>query len=251
MVTEQKNKDTSISIIIATYNAGDYIRECLSSISSWQKSEAIEIIAVDGGSTDNTLQILKEYKGNITWTSEPDKGIYDALNKGAAMATGRWLYFLGSDDRLLPGFEEMASKLKDENTIYYGDTEAFYTGNKPSFEILHGRFDAYRLAKYCINHQAVIYPAKVFSKYHYNLRYKVFADYALNIQVWGDKSFKKMYYPINIAAYHMGGFSSVQKDEAFKKDKPALIKKYMGWGMYFRFLYKRYKKKLLGQKGFE
>ena len=250
--TEKKvSKDTWISIIIATFNAERCIRECLDSISN-QQVENIEIIVIDGGSTDNTVQLLKQFKNvKLSWISESDKGIYDALNKGVAMAKGRWLYFLGADDRLLPGFTDMMNNLEDEDAIYYGDTETYYTGDKPSFEVLHGEFSTYRLAKYCINHQAVIYPAKLFSKYHYNLRYKVFADYALNIQAWGDPSFKKIYHPVNIAVYHMSGFSSTEKDEIFKEDKPTLIRRYMGWGMYLRFLYKRYKKKLLGQKGFE
>jgi glycosyltransferase involved in cell wall biosynthesis len=239
-----------VSIIIPTLNRALDIKACMLSIRALQNKK-IEVIVVDGGSTDNTLQILKEYPENLSWISEPDKGIYDAMNKGVAMAKGKWVYFMGSDDKLLPGFNEMMHHLNDENAVYYGDTEAYYTGAKPSFEILHGEFNRYRLAKYCINHQAVIYPAKVFKNNRYNLRYKVFADYALNIQVWGDESFKKIYFPINIAVYNMSGFSSVQKDEIFKKDKPGLIKQYMGWGVYLRFLYKRYKKRLLGQKGFE
>ena len=182
----EKKIQVLISIIIATFNAGEHLRLCLDSIKSATEKN-IEIIIIDGGSQDNTISIVKEFdKGNVVWISEPDKGIYDALNKGIKLARGKWFYFLGADDRLLQGFSEMASKLKDENTVYYGNSVPFYySSNKPSYELLIGKFSNYRLAKYCMNHQAVIYPAKAFYKYEYDLRYKVFADYALNIQLWG------------------------------------------------------------------
>jgi glycosyltransferase involved in cell wall biosynthesis len=245
----ENEEDILISIIIATYNAGRYIKECLLSIAT-QEFKKIEIVIVDGGSIDNTLSIVKEFSNrNIKWISESDKGIYDALNKGVKMAKGKWLYFIGTDDRLLPGFSEMASKLKDENTVYYGNTEPIYhSGDKPSYELLIGKFNNYRLAKYCVNHQAVIYPAKVFLKYRYDLKYPVFADYALNLKVWGDKNFKKNFYPVTIARYNMTGFSSKINDVQFKKDKRLLIRESMGWGMYARYMLKRFKKKLKGER---
>ncbi len=248
----KKANEILISIIIATYNAEAHLVECLQSIIN-QTEKNIEIVIVDGGSIDNTINIIGQYNtGNITWISEPDNGIYDAMNKGIKMTQGRWFYFLGSDDRLLPGFSEMVSRLKDEDTIYYGNTRPFYRGDKkPDYELLSGEFSNYRLAKYCVNHQAILYPAKVFQQYKYDLKYKVFADYALSLKLWGNPDFKKQFYPIDIARYNMTGFSSTLIDEAFKKDKPALIKESMGWLMYARFILKRWKKKLKGEKGFE
>jgi glycosyltransferase involved in cell wall biosynthesis len=241
-----------ISIIIATFNAEEYLRLCLESITSLEEKN-IEIVVVDGGSRDNTISIIKDFPQiNLVWISEPDKGIYDALNKGTRLAKGKWLYFLGADDRLLPGFSEMASKLKDENTVYYGNSEPFYYGTeKPSYELLVGKFSNYRLAKYSMNHQAIIYPAKAFYKYEYSLRYKVFADYALNIQLWGDRNFKKIFYPFTIVSYNMTGFSSTINDIEFKKDKPMLIRQSMGLLMYIKFIFKRFKKRLRGETDFD
>ena len=246
------NKEILISIIIATFNAQQHLHECLQSIIE-QDEKNIEVVIIDGGSNDKTVEIIKNHPvHNIQWRSEPDNGIYDAMNKGIKMAKGRWFYFMGADDRLLPQFSELASKLKDEHTIYYGNTEPHYNvDKKPSFELLAGKFSNYRLAKYCINHQAILYPAKIFQQYRYNLKYKVFADYALNIQLWGNADFKKQFYPVTIARYNMTGFSSTIKDLHFKKDKPGLIKKNMGWITYARFLLKRWKKIVKGEKGFE
>ena len=159
-----------ISIVIATFNAEKHIRECIRSMIN-KHEKNIEIVIVDGGSIDDTISIIKNFNHKkLVWTSESDEGIYDALNKGAKIAQGKWLYFMGTDDRLLAGFSEIASKLKNETAVYYGNTEPFYYGNdKPDYELLTGKFSNYRLAKYCINHQAVIYPAKIFEKYKYDI----------------------------------------------------------------------------------
>ncbi|MXV50014.1 glycosyltransferase [Pedobacter sp. HMF7647] len=231
---ETANGQPLVSIIIATFNAEEHLENCLSSISE-QKEKNIQLIIVDGGSSDQTLDIIKKWESTISaWTSERDNGIYDALNKGVALATGRWVYFLGSDDYLLPGFSDLTSLLNDEQTVYYGNSE-------PA-DLLSGAFSAYRLAKYSMNHQSIIYPAAVFKKYHYELKYPVFADHVLNIKVWGDRQFKKQFYPITIAHYNMHGFSSMTEDPVFKKDKAALIRRHFGLSIYLRFIFKRFRK---------
>jgi glycosyltransferase involved in cell wall biosynthesis len=246
-----KNTEAKISVIIVTYNAAETLQNCLDSIYS-QKYQAIEIIVIDGKSTDDTVKILEENTGHIYyWKSESDRGIYDAMNKAIKHITGDWVYFLGADDRLLSGFSELAVKLMPGNTVYYGYSKEFYhPHNKPSFQILTGEFSKYRLAKYCLNHQAIIYPASAFINNNYDLKYKVLADYAFNIRLWGDNSFKKIYYPIPIVSYNMNGFSSATEDLPFKKDKALIIRQSMGWIMYVRFLLKKYRKKLLGETDF-
>ncbi|MFD0763435.1 glycosyltransferase family 2 protein [Mucilaginibacter lutimaris] len=232
-----------ISIIIPTYNSATILEDCLTSIFS-QKEKRIQIIIIDGGSTDGTLDVIKKHQEHISyWVSEPDKGIYDAMNKGAKIANGKWVYFMGADDRLLHGFSEMAALFTDEDTLYYGDVAS-------NGEMLQGPFSNYRLAKYCMNHQTIFYPARVFKKYTYSMRYKVYADYALNLQVWGDRQIKKEYYPIKVVWYDLGGFSATNNDELFKKEKPMLIQQSMGLLMYIRFLYKRLKEQSKPESNF-
>lgn len=90
------------SIIIATYNADDYLTRLLRSIEE-QTTRNIQVIIIDGGSKDQTIEIIKQYSHIVSyWKSEPDNGIYDAWNKGVSKATGDWIMFLGSDDMLLP-----------------------------------------------------------------------------------------------------------------------------------------------------
>ncbi|NJL12522.1 MAG: glycosyltransferase [Microscillaceae bacterium] len=89
-----------ISIVTPSYNQGQYIEEAILSVIG-QNYPNLEYIIIDGGSTDNTIEIIKKYEKHITyWVSEKDKGIYDAMNKGIDVATGEWIYFLGTDDLL-------------------------------------------------------------------------------------------------------------------------------------------------------
>jgi hypothetical protein len=127
------------------------------------------------------------------------------------MARGHWIYFLGSDDLLLPGFNEMADQLKSPDTVYYGIPKGYYLqSKKPDFILLAGKFSRYKMAKYCLNHQVILYPSSVFIRYRYQPKYKVLADYALNLQVWGD-ALQKKFVPIEIALYNMTGFSAFQR----------------------------------------
>lgn len=88
------------SIITATYNSAGSLARCLRSVAG-QEFEAAEHIVVDGGSRDGTLDVIRAHERQIArWISEPDGGIYDAWNKGVALARGEWILFLGADDRL-------------------------------------------------------------------------------------------------------------------------------------------------------
>lgn len=90
-----------ISIVTATYNSGKTLRDTIRSVLS-QQYDDYEHIIVDGGSKDNTMDIVREleplYNGKLRWISEPDKGIYDAMNKGLLLATGDVVGLLNSDD---------------------------------------------------------------------------------------------------------------------------------------------------------
>lgn len=109
-----------VSIITATWNRGDTIRDTIESILS-QTYQDWEHIIVDGASKDNTLEVIKEYenryKGRLRLISEPDKGIYDAMNKGIAMATGDVVGLLNSDDYLYSDdvFESIVNTFKEQN----------------------------------------------------------------------------------------------------------------------------------------
>ncbi|ROT05017.1 glycosyltransferase, partial [Muribaculaceae bacterium Isolate-104 (HZI)] len=87
-----------ISVVTVCYNAADSIEQTMLSVLN-QSYPYIEYIVIDGGSTDGTVDIIKKYADRLAyWVSEPDKGIYDAMNKGIAAATGSYINFMNSGD---------------------------------------------------------------------------------------------------------------------------------------------------------
>lgn len=112
-----------ISIITAAWNSGATIRDTIESVLN-QTHLDIEYIIVDGASKDDTLDIIREYEprfgGRMRWISEPDKGIYDAMNKGISMATGDVIGILNSDDFFTDNrvIERVADGIADFDAVY-------------------------------------------------------------------------------------------------------------------------------------
>ncbi|WDF78713.1 glycosyltransferase family 2 protein [Mucilaginibacter sp. KACC 22773] len=220
-----------INIIIVTYNAAATLQKCLDSIYS-QRYPAIDIIIIDGLSTDRTVRLLKDNNAHIAyWKSEKDRGIYDAMNKALDHITGEWVYFLGADDELFPEFSAMAYELKDSSNIYYGSVLS--NGKKQS-----GELSPYYMAKGGIYHQTIIYPRAVFEKYSFNTKYKIVADNVLNMQCYGDGAFKFVYKDYIIAYFNHRGVSGTNVDYVFEKDKSKLILRYFGIKIWTRYLFR-------------
>jgi len=113
-----------ISIVTPSYNQGEFLEETISSVIN-QGYPNLEYIIIDGGSTDATLDIIRKYENNISyWISEPDEGIYDAMNKGISLCNGSIVALLNADDyyqnNLIINLV-VKSLCLDKNTIYYGD----------------------------------------------------------------------------------------------------------------------------------
>jgi glycosyltransferase involved in cell wall biosynthesis len=110
------------SIITPSFNQGRFLPDCVESVLS-QTGIEVEHIVTDAGSTDGTLEVLARYP-HLRWTSEPDKGMSDGINKGFRKATGDWLMWLNCDDFLLPGaLEKVADFIKNhpEADVVHGD----------------------------------------------------------------------------------------------------------------------------------
>ena len=101
-----------ISVITPTFNSGAKIAATVASVLS-QRKGLYEFLVIDGGSTDDTLAHLRAQGPALRYLSEPDEGIYDAMNKGIRLTSGKFLYFLGAGDRLLPGvLEAVAAEIR-------------------------------------------------------------------------------------------------------------------------------------------
>ncbi len=97
-------------------------------------------------------------------------------------------------------------------------------------------YDDYYLTKLNFCHQAIFYPKAVFTKYRYDLQYKVYADYHLNLRCWKDPMFKFVHADHLVASFPDGGFSTYTKDVVFEKDRDMLFKKYLKRSSYYRYL---------------
>lgn len=235
-----------ISIISVVYNAEFYLEQTLLSVVK-QSYPNIELIIIDGGSTDGTVDIIKKYESKISyWISEPDKGIYDAMNKGLKAVNGNWVNFVGAGDIILNVLSKVAPLLKNDNVIYYGDVY-----RNDTLQVYNGKYNAFKFSRVSICHQAIFYPASVYKDYEYDLKYRSNSDHHLNLRLYGDKRYQWAYFPIIIAIYEGGGYSELNIDYEFIKDRIKVVKNSFPLVVYayayirnvfFRMLNKKYYK---------
>jgi glycosyltransferase involved in cell wall biosynthesis len=193
-----------ISIIIVVYNGAAKIKTSLESISK-QSFRDFELIIIDGGSTDGTIDIIKQFSEVSYWSSEPDKGIYDAMNKGVIKTTGKWLYFLGCDDKLF----DPASLEKAAAALEKTDADLLYGNVIMNGAVYDGPFDYDKLLEKNISHQGLFYKRSVFDKVgFYNLSYKLHADWDFNIRCFLYPGLKIEYADFLVAEFGPGGVSS-------------------------------------------
>jgi glycosyltransferase involved in cell wall biosynthesis len=218
-----------ITIITVVLNAVALLPGYLENVRPFL-SEDVELVILDGASTDGTLELLKQHSDIIDyWASAPDKGIYDAMNTAVKYAKGKWLYFLGVDDTLLEDFKDIPALLKNETVVYYANV--IYYG-QPFYKV----YDDYYLTKLNFIHQALFYPKAVFNTYQYDTRYKVYADYHVNLRLWKDPGFNFVHLEKLIATFPEGGFSSTTTDEHFENQRDQLFKQYLKPISYYRYL---------------
>lgn len=214
-----------LTIIIVVRNGAATLEACLNSITT-HAIPGVETIVIDGDSTDGTPELLRRHSDKLSfWLSEPDKGIYDAMNKGVRHATGDWILFLGCDDTLAVDLSTILPLLRDKHTLYYGDT--WWTGSGRSYG---GPFSAAKLALTNLCHQAVFYPRRALLKHPFNLRYRLQADWEVNMRCFSDREFTFQYIPQVIARYNdASGSSSIQRDLALEADYVHLLWRHFPW----------------------
>jgi glycosyltransferase involved in cell wall biosynthesis len=215
-----------ISIITPVLNAESCIEVALKSVAD-QTYRNIEHLIIDGGSTDNTLDIVRKYHRqyeHIKVFSEEDSGIYDAMNKGIKLAKGDWLYFLGSDDRFVN--DDVLLNLLD---YFNSDLDIFY-GNvifAISGRVHDGEFSKEKLLKRNICHQSIFCRKSVFDKTGYfDTKYKVLADWHFNMKWINNKKLRHRYIGQNIAYYNEKGYSFNNRDLVFFEHWQKNVRRY-------------------------
>lgn len=215
---------------MAVFNAAPHLPDCLASIA--EHAPDVPLIVKDGGSTDGTLELLAKSPTPVTTLiSEPDRGIYDALNQAISHAESDFIYILGADDRLLPGWARAVALLEDASTLYYANVKRVSDGR------LHdGPFDAAKLARTNICQQAVFYPRALFERRNFQEAYKLQADWAFHMDCWGDPAVAFAHLPETVCLYNdRDGSSGRGYDETFNRDYPRLLRKYFSFPLFLRY----------------
>ena len=209
----------TISLITATYNSGKTGEDTLRSVLA-QTYKEIDYWVVDGGSKDDTMDIVRKYEplfgGRLHWISEPDRGIYDAMNKGISHSTGDVVGILNSDDHFTSNdvLERVAAEMQADNTLdaVYGDIHFIkdgapdrivrYYSSKPfrPFWLRFGFMPA---------HPSFYARREVFEKHGlYSLDYKIAADYDMMVRLFLKHRIKAKYMPMDFVTMLMGGLST-------------------------------------------
>lgn len=224
------------SIITVTFNCVDDLAATLESVIT-QPAELCNLWIVDGASNDGTRELAAAFAANhpkrVQLLSEPDRGIYDAMNKGVRHSDGRYLLFLNAGDRLRPGvLAELAATVESECDLLYGNI--YHEGRK---QICCDAFDPLRLTFRNPPHQATLYRREVFDTIGpYELGYSTSADYAHNIKCFGDPRIRPCYTESVIADFDAGGVSSHLEVRVFFDAKPTLIADHLGQTAYDFYL---------------
>ncbi|ELO0856540.1 TPA: glycosyltransferase family 2 protein [Citrobacter amalonaticus] len=201
-----------ITIVTVNYNSKSDLEKTLNTIGNQSGNNIIEVIVVDGGSSDGSQSIVKEKFNKIVdiLISENDAGIYDAMNKGIKAAKYDWIYFLNAGDSFAS--DDVLSKITGliKNNAEYNFIYAPY--------ISDGKIDYSQnltidyLASHMINHQSILFNKELFDEYLYDTSYRYCADYAHLLKTF--KRLKSLKADFVIANYDSNGISSSEENKS-------------------------------------
>ena len=203
-----------ISILISVLTGASYIDDCMRSIMR-SNYPAMEIIVIDGGSTDGTLDIIHKYKDQIYYyISEPDNGIYDAWNKAINVSRGDWLTFLGADDQWM-NIDSLSHlmKMAEYPHVNYVSGKAFAAGNKSKSFGKKFDFSSLMYGMKFI-HVGSLHHKSLFRNHGYfDSNYKIAGDYDFFVR--NGKHIKPAFYPVEVILMGSGGLSNVKYHKVF------------------------------------
>lgn len=222
-----------ISVVTVVYNGAEFLEETIKSVIN-QTYDNVEYIVVDGGSTDDTLDIIAKYNDKIDyWVSEKDNGIYNAMNKSLSLVSGKWLSFQNADDFLYENstIEEINNLVIDDIDFVYGNYSFLY---KDKSVLMGGRQDFNSLSVGTICHQAVLCKTNILKDNGgFNEKYKIAADYEFFVKVF-KSGIATRYINITVSAVRYGGVSS-KFAISTAKEKLSIVKSHYGFVGYCKF----------------
>lgn len=210
-----------ISIITVAYNNKFGLEETIKSVIS-QSYKDFEFIIIDGGSNDGTKELLESYSTKIDyWMSEPDKGIYNAMNKGIAKATGQYLIFMNSGDRFSSPdiLEKIAPHFGNEDIIYGNAYYELEDRKKYEYRI-PSKITVGSLLKEPICHQSAFFRKELFEKYGlYDEKNKIASDWTFMMDIFIHHNISQKYINEFISIFEKTGISNTNTDLSFSEQR--------------------------------
>ena len=229
------NPHPKFSIITVTYNAGKVLEDTIQSV-VFQTYRNVEYIIVDGGSTDNTLDVVHKYQERISKViSEPDKGLYDAMNKGIRMATGDYLCFLNAGDELHENetLQKIVYTLKGKELpdVIYGETaivdeEGHFLHMRRLSTPEHLHWKSFKEGM-LVCHQAFLTRRELALSNPYDLRYRFSADFDWCIRIM--KQSKNLHNTHLTLIDYLNEGMTTQNHKASLKERFRIMTKHYGW----------------------
>ncbi len=221
--------DPLLSIITINFNNSTGLEKTIQSVLS-QTQKHLEFILVDGGSWDTSRDVIQKYSSAFTHViSEKDQGIYDAQNKGAALAKGHYLLFLNSgdslyDEQVLAVFMQFAKAGSEE--IIYGNSALLDSGGTKEWLCPPATLDPNYFYKHGLNHQACFISTQLFREFGpYNTKYRICADFDFLLAVFCKKPGCYRYLNAVICYYDKNGASSASANyELVVKERDLILK---------------------------
>ena len=205
-----------VSIVTATYNSQATIKDTIESVLH-QTYTNIEYIIIDGASTDKTTDIIREYGSAVhKVVSEPDKGLYDAINKGIGYATGDIIGILNSDDFFASAqiIDTIVNTFKNNTNVdaVFADVAYVRSGNRDKIVRLYSsqKFTIDRFARgYMPAHPSFYVKRELHTRFGlYKTDYKIAADFEMMIRLFFINKIKYIYVPMIFVFMRMGGISN-------------------------------------------
>ena len=199
------------TIITINYNNGKELRHTIESVIN-QTYKDVEYIIVDGGSSDDSVEIIKEYADNIDfWVSERDNGVYNAMNKGLSHAHGTYVNFMNSGDSFYSNrvIEDIDRQI-DNSDILFGNVCDSHSGKRYGGIQSGSEVTFLTLKKEILCHQGTFYRREIFDRHPYDESLKLIADWKVNVQAIVFDNCKVKVVDTIIANYDLTGMSSTQ-----------------------------------------
>ncbi len=236
-----------ISIITVCYNSEKTIGDTLRTVSN-QKNVSVEHVLIDGASTDKTVDIIKQHSSVTTFVSEPDRGIYDAMNKGIALATGDVVGTLNADDFYIDShvLEDVAQVFSDPTIdACYGDL--FYVSQNNVEQVVRfWKSNDYKSGLFKSGwmpaHPTFFVRKSVYERLgSFNLDYKLAADFELLFRFIEQNKIKTQYLPKVLVKMRLGGATNKNLSNILKQNKEifTILRKYYADFSAVKFVYRK------------